>query len=133
MIVGVSVIGLSGSDSDIGVQKAVWGANGKFGGPQTMASTNGIVSALAPGSCAQAGLDFTNIIGVEWAAFATPTNKSDKGKVERSSVVEVTIKAKASAVVPGRSYTVMGVAGVWTDDEDGVPEPIATSDDGYVC
>ena len=133
VIVGVSVIGFSGADSDIAVPKATWGTNGKFGGPQTMAATNGIVSALAPGSCAQAGLDFTDITGVQWTAFATPTNKSDKGKVEKASVVEVTIKAKASEVAPGRSYTVMGIAGLWTDDGDGVPEPIATSDDGYIC
>src|SRR5262245_53617537 len=132
VIVGVTSI-LGGADSDIGVQKAVWGANGKFGGPQTMASTNGIVSALEPGSCSQAGLDFTDITGVQWAGFATPTNKNDKGKVNKSSVIEVTIKAKASAVTVGRNYAVMGVAGAWLDDGDGIPEAVSTSDDGYIC
>jgi hypothetical protein len=133
VIVGVSVIGLSGSDTDLGVSKAVWGANGKFGGPLQMASVDGIVPAIAPGDCAQAGLDFTDIAGVTWKAFVTPGNKSDKGKVEKSSVVDVTIKAKAAEVVAGRSYAIMGVAGMWNDDGDGIPEASAGSDDSYLC
>ena len=133
VIVGISAIGFTGADSDIGIQKATWGANGKFGGPLTMASTNGLVPTLAPGDCTQAGLEFTDISGVLWEAFVTPTNKGDKGKVERSSVVEVVIRAKASEVDLNQSYAVMGVAGLWTDDGDGVPEPSASSDDFYIC
>jgi len=133
VIVGRGVIGTVGATSDIAVQKATWGANGKFGGPLTMAPTNGLVSTLAPGDCAQAGLDFTDIGGVEWQAFVTPTNKSDKGKVEQSSVVEVVIKAKAAEADVDQNYTIMGVAGMWQDDGDGVPEPSGSSDDFYVC
>jgi len=131
VIVGIGVIG-SGVASDISVPKATWGANGTFGGPLQMATINGIVSTLAPGNCAQAGLDFTDITGVEWKAFVTPSNKSDGGKVNKSNRIDVKIKATSAADVD-TNYTIIGVSGVWLDDGDGIPEPSASTDDGYVC
>jgi hypothetical protein len=83
--------------------------------------------------CQSSGLNFADIAGVLWKAFATPTNKGDQGKVEVKAVVDVVIKAKAAAVDPGENYAIMGVAGLWIDDGDGNPETSASSDDAYIC
>ena len=131
LIIGVSALA-SGQDDDIGVSGARWGVNGQFGGPQAMGVENGIVSSLAPGDCAQSGLDFTDISGNLWKAFATPTNKNDQGKVESKSVIEVTLKAKSAADL-GENYSIMAVVGAWQDDGDGTPEDVASSDDAYIC
>jgi hypothetical protein len=131
VIIGVGAIG--GDTTDIGVSNATWAVNGQFGGPLPMGVENGIVTSLAMGDCAQSGLDFTDIAGVTWKAFATPTNKNDGGKVEKKSVIEVLLKAKAAAVDAGENYTIMGVVGAWKDDGDGTPEDTASTDDQYVC
>lgn len=132
LIVGVSS-GLIGDDTDIGVSKARWGVNRQFGGPIVMAVENDIVTSLAPGDCAQSGLDFTDVTGHIWKAFATPTVKNDQGKVEKKSVMDVALKAKAAAVDPGENYSIVAVAGGWNDDGDGTPEASGSSDDSYVC
>jgi len=131
VIVGRGVIGKSGSSTDIAVPGATWGANGAFGGPLAMSSLDGIVSAIGPGDCQQAGLDFTDITNVEWKAFVTPGNKSDGGKINKSNRIDVKIKATSGAVV-GVNYTIIGVAGVWQDDGDGIPES-SSSGDSYLC
>ena len=133
VIVGVGAIGIVADDTDLGVSNARWAVNGDFGGPTPMGVQNGLVTALAPGDCSATGLDFTDITGVLWKAFATPQNKHDQGKVEKKSVIEVAIKAKAAEVDPGQNYTIMGVAGAWHDDGDGTPEASGSSDDSYVC
>jgi hypothetical protein len=133
VIVGVGAIGLAAEDTDLGVSNAKWAVNGDFGGPIPMGVENALVTALEPGDCSATGLDFTDITGVLWKAFATPTNKNDQGKVEKKSVIQVTIKAKAAQVDPGQNYTIMGVAGAWHDDGDGTPEASGSSDDSYVC
>ena len=130
VIIGVGTLG--GDTTDIGVSNARWAVNGQFGGPLAMGVENDIVTSLASGDCAQSGLDFTDITGVTWKAFATPTNKNDGGQVEKKSVIEVILKAKAAAVDAGENYTIMGVVGAWKDDGDGTPEPTA-SGDSYVC
>jgi hypothetical protein len=131
VIIGVGTIG--GDTTDIGVSNATWGVNRQFGGPLPMGVENGIVTSLAAGDCAQSGLDFTDIGGVTWKAFATPTNKNDGGKVEKMSVIQVVLKAKAAAVDAGENYTIMGVVGAWKDDGDGTPEDTASTDDQYIC
>jgi hypothetical protein len=131
VIIGVGALG--GDNTDIGVSNARWAVNGQFGGPLPMGVENGIVTSLAAGDCAQSGLDFTDITGVRWKAFATPTNRNDGGQVEKKSVIEVLLKAKAAAVDAGENYTIMGVVGAWKDDGDGNPEDAASTDDQYVC
>jgi hypothetical protein len=75
---------------------------------------------------------FADITGVTWKAFATPTNKNDQAKVESKSVIDVALKAIAAEADPGENYTIMGVAGAWSDDGDGNPEPSADGD-SYIC
>jgi hypothetical protein len=132
LIIGVSA-GLIGDDTDIGVNNARWGVNGQFGGPLAMGVENDIATSLAPGDCAQSGLDFTDVTGHIWKAFATPTNRNDQGKVGQRSVIDVALKAKAAAVDPGENYSIVAVAGGWNDDGDGTPEASGSSDDSYVC
>lgn len=130
VIVGVGAIG--GQDTDIGVSNARWAVNGQFGGPIPMGIENNLVTAMGT-DCSSSGLNFADITGVLWKAFATPVNKNDGGKVERKSVIDVVLKAKAAAVDPGENYTIMGVAGAWQDDGDGNPEASGSSDDFYAC
>ena len=130
VIIGVGAIG--GQNTDIGVSNARWGINGQFGGPIPMGVENNLVTAMGT-DCGQSGLNFADITGVVWKAFATPTVKNDQGKVERKSVIEVTLRAKAAAVDAGENYTIMAVAGAWQDDGDGNPEDSGSTDDFYVC
>jgi hypothetical protein len=130
VIVGVNA--LATQDTDIAVQSATWGATGTFGGPTPMGIENNLVTAMGT-DCSASGLNFADITGVLWKAFATPTNKNDQGKVEVKAVVDVRIRAKAAQVDPGENYAIMGVAGLWSDDGDGNPEPAGSSDDSYIC
>jgi hypothetical protein len=132
LMIGVSSIAI-GEDTDIGVSGARWGVNGQFGGPLPMGIENGIATSLAPGECAQSGLDFTDVTGHLWKAFATTTNRNDQGKVESKSVMEVILKAKAAEVNVGENYSIVAVAGAWHDDGDGTPEDAASTDDSYIC
>lgn len=127
LIVGISAVSI-GQDTDIGVSNARWGVNGQYGGPIGMVVENDIITSVGT-NCQGGGLNFADISGVLWKAFATPTNKNDQGKVEAKSVIEVTLKSKAAQVDAGENYTVMAVAGAWTDDGDGTPE----GSDGFIC
>jgi hypothetical protein len=130
VLIGVGALAI-GEDTDIGVSNARWGVNGQFGGPTPMGVENNLVTALG-GDCQASGLNFADITGVTWKAFATPTNKNDQAKVESKSVIDVALRATAAQVDPGENYTIMGVAGAWSDDGDGNPEPSADGD-SYVC
>lgn len=130
VIIGVGALSL-GDDTDIGVSNARWGVNGQFGGPVPMGIEGDLVTALGT-DCSASGLNFADISGVVWKAFATPTAKNDNGKVEKKSVIEVTLKAKAAAVDAGENYTIMGVVGAWHDDGDGNPEASGAGDT-YQC
>ena len=129
VIVGVNA--LATEDTDIGVQTATWGATGTFGGPTPMGVEANLITSMGT-DCESSGLNFADITGVLWKAYATPTNKNDQGKVEVKAVVDVVIKAKAAAIDPGENYAIMGVAGLWSDDGDGNPEP-SGSGDSYLC
>ena len=130
LIIGVTAMAI-GDDNDIGVSGARWGVNGQFGGPLAM-GVEDIPSVLAAGDCVQAGLDFTDITGVLWKGFATPTNKNDQGKVGSKSLIDVTLKARSGADL-GENYAILAVTGGWHDDGDGTPEASASSEDYYTC
>jgi hypothetical protein len=131
VIVGVGGVG-SAEDTDIGVQKATWGVTGTYGGPTPMGVENNLVTAMGT-DCSASGLNFADITGVIWKAFATPTNKNDKNKFEKKAVIDVVLKAKAAEVNIGSNYSIMGVVGSWTDDGDGNPEASGSTDDAYQC
>ena len=131
VIIGVGALAM-GQDTDIAVSNARWGVNGQFGGPIPMGVENNLVTALGT-DCASSGLNFADITGVTWKAFATPVVKNDRGAVNAKSVIDAVLKAKAAAVDAGENYTIMGVAGAWQDDGDGNPEDSGSTDDFYAC
>ena len=131
ILVGIGAVNAN-QNTDIGVPNATWGTNNVFGGPQAMAVENNIITSLGT-DCQGSGLNFADISGVQWKAFATPTNKNDKNQFEKKIVIEATLKAKAAAVDAGTNYQVWGVVGSWIDDGDGTPEDGASTDDGYSC
>jgi hypothetical protein len=131
VIIGVGAIAI-GQNTDIAVSNARWGVNGQFGGPIPMGVENNLITAMGT-DCSSSGLNFADITGVTWKAFATPTNKNDRGAVNAKSVIDAVIRAKAAAVDAGENYTIMGVAGAWKDDGDGNPEDSGSTDDQYVC
>ena len=131
VIIGVGALSL-GDNTDIGVSNARWGVNGQFGGPIPMGVENNLVTALGT-DCASSGLNFADITGVTWKAFATPTNKNDLGRVNQKSVIDAVLRAKAAEVDAGENYTIMGVVGAWQDDGDGNPEDSGSTDDFYAC
>jgi hypothetical protein len=116
VLVGVTTGG------DITVGKATWGTNGKFAGPlpmQASASLAGFVEN--DGLCDQHGIDFTTVTGIDWKGFTTPKAISDKGLVTQKALVDVVVKAAASAGTD-ENYAVIGVSGAWEDNGNGVLE-----------
>ena len=132
VIVGIGSVGGGNQVTDIAVPKATWGTNKVFGGPTPMAVQNGIVTSIG-NDCAGYGLNFADITGVQWKAFATPTNKNDKNLFEKKILIDASLKAKAAAVDAGTNYAVWGVIGSWVDDGDGTPEDSGSTDDAYTC
>lgn len=132
VIVGVGAVGLAAADEDIAVTKATWGVTRTYGGPTPMAVESNLVTAMGM-DCSASGLNFANIGGVLWKAFATPTNKNDNDKFEKKAVIDVVLKAKAAQLDVGSNYSIMGVAGSWIDDGDGNPEDSGSTDDSYQC
>jgi len=115
------LVGTSAPD-DIGVGKGVWGANGKFGGPDQMDNHANLASELeASGDCSGGGLDFSAVYGsLTWRGYAT-AKKVGGGDVNKVATVEINVKAKSGAD-HDISVNVMGITGAWDDDGDGVPE-----------
>jgi hypothetical protein len=101
---------------DLTALGAKWGTTGTFGGPLTMAVNGGLVAALGS-ACGSYGLDLTDISGITWKGYITPTKIRDKNLFEKKVVVEVGVKAQGDAV-PGDNWQVFGVAGEWVDDGD---------------
>jgi hypothetical protein len=122
------IIGVA-SDSELAVTTAKWGTNGDFLGPLTMPANGTLLAAVdAAGSCSGNGINFSDITGITWKLFVTPVKINDKNKFERKAVVEVGIKAKATATA-GNEEEILGVAGEWFDDGDDAPD----AGDVYLC
>jgi hypothetical protein len=127
-LVGVSV-GEPSGDPALSVGKAKWGANGKFGGPQSMPVSSSLASAIdASGDCNGLGLDFSSVSSLAWKGFMTLNKIADKQKVGTSTTIDVGIKAK-SAATSADAVFVLGVTGAWIDDGDGV----VNSSDEFDC
>jgi hypothetical protein len=123
------LVGLSSSSaSDIGRGKAVWGTNGRFNGPLTMPANGAIATSIGT-DCDSNGLNYSEIAGMSWKAYMTPQKINDNGLVEQKAVVDVNITPKDTAT-PGGTYTVMGIAGAWVDNNDNDTVDPA---DAFVC
>ena len=120
------VIGVANS-SELAVTTAKWGTNGDFLGPLAMPA-NGTLLAAMEGTCNGNGINFGDITGITWKLFVTPVKINDRNRYERKAVVEVGIKAKATATA-GNEEEILGVAGEWFDDGDDAPD----AGDVYLC
>jgi hypothetical protein len=116
------------SSNDLTIGKAIWGTNGKFGGPQNMIASTALPSAMATAGCSSNGLDFASITNTTWKGFLTANPINDKGLVDDKAIVQVGIKAKASAAT-ATSNAIFGIQGTWVDDGDG----FMNSADNFYC
>ena len=116
------------SSGDLTVQKATWGTNGKFGGPQNMPSSSPLPAAMAASGCSANGLDFAAISNTTWKGFLTVNPINDHGAVDDKAIVQVGIKATAGAA-HATSNAIFGVQGTWVDDGDG----FVNSADDFWC
>jgi hypothetical protein len=108
-------------DGGLTAGTAQWGTNGTFGGPTTMATNGTLLTEVMNAGCGSNGLSVSDITGMTFKAYVTPTKVGDGNKYEQKALVDVNIKAKAAAT-PGDEWNVVGVAGQWWDDGDDTPE-----------
>jgi hypothetical protein len=102
--------------NDLTVGKAKWGTNSTFGGPYALPVSNPLAAAVdASGDCVSNGFDFGDVTGVTWKGFITPAPVNDRNKVNKDLLVTAGIKADAAATEG--DYPVIGVTGVWIDDD----------------
>jgi hypothetical protein len=125
VIVGVE----TGTNMVVG--KATWGTNGLFRGPLPMPVSGALVAAMgSPDSaCSRNGIDLADITNITWKAFITPQKIGDGNLFDKKAVVEVNIKAGASAPT-GENHIVMGVSGEWQDINT---DDIVDAGDGFDC
>ena len=109
------------TDGGLAAGKATWGTNGTFGGPTTMAVNGTLLAQVLSGGCGSNGLNISDITGMTFKAYVTPTKVGDGNKYEQKALVDVNVKAKNDAT-PGDEWNVVGVAGQWWDDGDDTPE-----------
>ena len=113
-------------NADLKVTKGTWGTNGVFGGPYQLTSAPGLETIIGD-QCQSNGFNLADATGLTWKGFRTPSAVNDRDKTKKDVIVEVGLKALASAS-PG-DYGVVGVTGAWVDDGDNVPE----ASDGFLC
>jgi hypothetical protein len=102
--------------ADLAVGKATWGTNGKFTGPVPMTSEPALPGVLTTaGYCSNAGLDLSDLSGITFRGFLTPTKVSNKGLVDQKAIVQVVLRTKAAASLD-QSHTIVGVTGMWVDN-----------------
>ena len=83
---------------------------------------------MATSGCSANGLDFASITDTTWKAFLTLNPINDRGAVDDKAIVQVGIKAKASAAT-ATSNAIFGIQGTWVDDGDG----FMNSADDFFC
>ena len=127
ILVGVADGSPSGNPA-LTVQKAKWGVNGKFGGPQNMPVSTALAGAIGT-DCDTSGFSFSGLTGsVTWKGFVTLNPIGDKRDPSKTSVIDVGIKA-ISAATSHDTANVVGLTGAWVDDGDG----IINGPDSFIC
>ena len=127
ILVGVANGSPSGNPA-LAVQKAQWGVNGKFGGPQSMPTSAALAGAIGT-DCDTSGFSFSGLSGsVTWKGFVTLNPIADKRDPTKTSVIDVGVKA-ISAATANDTANVIGLTGAWEDDGDG----IINAPDSFIC
>jgi hypothetical protein len=113
------------------VGKAVWGTNGKFGGPKKMPVSPGLPAAMqSADTCGQSGFSFSDVTGQTWKAFLLRVRT--KGKVNETARVDVTVKVPQGAT-PDTAYQVLGVTGIWVDQTGSGDVGAVDDGDTFLC
>lgn len=124
------VVGVS-NGGDLTVGKATWGANGKFGGPKPMPVSPDLPAAMQTAdTCSTSGFAFSDVTNTTWKAFMIRVRT--KGAVNQTSRVDVVVRAAQDAGT-GASYQVLGVTGIWVDDDTNGTIGEVDSEDGFAC
>ena len=113
-------------DTDLRAGKARWGTNGTFGGPYPLTPAPGLDTVIGD-QCTSNGFNLADATGLTWKGYRTPSAVNDRDRSKKDVIVQIGLKALASAT-PG-DYGVVGVTGAWVDDGDNNPE----STDAYLC
>ncbi|HWC71329.1 MAG TPA: hypothetical protein VG993_09235 [Actinomycetota bacterium] len=124
------IVGVNNS-SDLTVGKAVWGTNGKFGGPKKMPVSPDLPTAMqTANTCNQPGFTFSNVTGITWKAFLLRVRS--KGKVNQTARIDVTVKVPQGAERDVINQ-VLGVTGVWVDDPSNGIVGQVDDEDVFTC
>jgi hypothetical protein len=124
------VVGVATS-SDVTMGKAVWGTNGKFGGPKKMPVSPDLPAAMqSADTCNATGFSFSDVTGMRWKAFLLRVRS--KGKVNQTAQVDVTLKVPPSAD-RGQLTQVLGVTGIWVDDPSNGTVGEVDDEDTFTC
>jgi len=116
---------------NLNVGKAIWGTNGKFGGPKKMPVSPALPTAMQTAdTCGQSGFSFSEVTGTKWKAFLLRVRT--KGKVNQTARIDVTVKAPPGAT-GGAAYQVLGVTGVWVDQTGSGDVGEVDSGDTFIC
>jgi hypothetical protein len=119
------LIGVSDTD-DLKAGKATWGTNHVYGGPYPLHGQADLATIIGS-DCQSNGFDLSEVTGITWRGYLTPTPINDKNKVNMDVMVQVGLKAVADATASAEP--VIGVTGAWSDDGNGVPE----ASDSFIC
>jgi hypothetical protein len=106
--------------------KARWGTNRVFGGPYPLPVSPNLATLIG-GDCTSNGFNLADVTGVTWEGYMTPEPVNDRNKVKKDVLVQVGLKAMASATTGSKA--VIGVTGMWIDDDDGIVE----ASDAFQC
>jgi hypothetical protein len=119
---------LIGVDDDDALKagKATWGTNHVYGGPYPLPAQADLADIIGS-DCQSNGFDLSAVTGITWRGYRTPTEINDKNATNKDVLIQVGLKAVASA--SASEQPVLGVTGAWSDDGDGVPE----ESDSFIC
>lgn len=112
----------SSDETDFNVVNPLkFAVNGTFGGPRELSKDNALRNtALASGGCDIDGFDPGEATGLSWTAVRTGPEVNDKGKIGKSAITKIGIKAHNDASTGTRRFAF--ISGRWNDDDDGIPE-----------
>lgn len=121
------LIGVADSN-DLQAGKGTWGTNHVFGGPYQLGVVGNLATIIGD-QCSSNGFNLGDVTGMTFKGYVTPNVVNDKNKVNKDVLVQIGLKAVNG---PG-TEPVIGVTGMWIDDDvDGVVGA-PDSEDAFLC
>jgi hypothetical protein len=126
------LVGIQSSNPDLRSEKATWGTNHAFGGPDVMPSAPAILASIGT-NCDGSGFSLSTAMGSgTWKAYTTKFAIPDKQKVDLTAAITVALKA-----LPGATHddqvTVVAATGAWYDNTGGGTAGAPDATDTYAC